>query len=67
MVEYYNKQKELKNIESKLKSLEFDKNKLEAQFHDTALDQDQINTLSSDLQKIIAAIEAKIKNDNTIK
>ena len=55
----YNEQKELKNIESKLKSLEFDKNKLEAQFHDTSLDQDEINALSSELQVIIGAIEEK--------
>ena len=55
----YNEQKELKNIESKLKSLEFDKNKLQEKFHDTSLDEDQINTLSSDLQIIIGAIEAK--------
>jgi len=55
----YNEQKELKNIESKLKSLEFDKNKLQEKFHDTSLDQDEINTLSSELQEIIGAIEEK--------
>ena len=55
----YNEQKELKNIESKLKSLEFDKNKLQEQFHDTSLDQDEINALSSELQEIIGAIEEK--------
>ena len=55
----YNEQKELKNIESKLKSLEYDKKQLEEQFHDTTLDQDQINSLSQELQNIIDTIESK--------
>lgn len=55
----YNEQKEIKNIESKLKSLEFDKKELEAKFHDTSLSTEQINTLSAELQKIIDTIEEK--------
>lgn len=55
----YNEQKEIKNIESKLKSLEFDKKELEAKFHDTSLSTEQINELSSELQKIIDTIEEK--------
>src|SRR5210317_700606 len=48
----YNEQKELKTIESKLKSLEYDKKQLEAKFHDNTLDQEQINSLSQELQVI---------------
>jgi ATP-binding cassette subfamily F protein uup len=55
----YNEQKEIKNIESKLKSLEFDKKELEAKFHDTSLSTEQINALSTELQKIIDTIEEK--------
>ena len=55
----YNEQKELKNIESKLKTLEYDKKELEAKFHDTSLTQDQINELSQKLQGIIDTIEEK--------
>jgi len=55
----YNEQKEIKNIESKLKSLEFDKKELEAKFHDTSLNTEQINELSAELQKIIDTIEEK--------
>lgn len=55
----YNEQKELKNIESKLKSLEHDKKHLETQFNDTTLSTDKINELSSELQDIINAIETK--------
>lgn len=55
----YNEQKEIKNIESKLKSLEFDKKELEAKFHDTSLSTEQINALSAELQKIIDTIEEK--------
>jgi ATP-binding cassette subfamily F protein uup len=55
----YNEQKEIKNIESKLKSLEFDKKELEAKFHDTSLSTEQINVLSAELQKIIDTIEEK--------
>ncbi|SFZ92980.1 ATP-binding cassette, subfamily F, uup [Flaviramulus basaltis] len=55
----YNEEKELKNIESKLKSLAFDKKELESKFHNPDLSQDKINKLSEDLQKIIDTIEAK--------
>lgn len=55
----YNEQKEIKNIESKLKSLEYDKKELEAKFHDTSLSTEAINELSAELQKIIDMIEEK--------
>ncbi|MDO5970573.1 ABC-F family ATP-binding cassette domain-containing protein [Flavivirga aquimarina] len=55
----YNEEKELKNIESKLKSLTFDKKELENKFNNPELTQDDINKLSDALQKIIDTIEAK--------
>jgi ATP-binding cassette subfamily F protein uup len=55
----YNEQKELKNIESKLKVLEHDKKQLEEKFNDTTLSTDKINELSTELQKIIDSIEEK--------
>ncbi|KJD35938.1 ABC transporter [Tamlana sedimentorum] len=55
----YNEQKELNNIESKLKSLAYDKKQLEDKFLNPDLTQDQINALSEELQDIINAIEAK--------
>ena len=55
----YNEEKELKNIESKLKSLAFDKKELENKFHNPELSQDDINKLSTGLQKIIDTIETK--------
>ena len=55
----YNEEKELKNIESKLKSLAFDKKELENKFNNPDLSQDDINKLSGDLQKIIDTIDAK--------
>lgn len=55
----YNEEKELKNIESKLNSLAFDKKELENKFNNPDLTQDQINKLSEELQKIIDNIEAK--------
>ena len=55
----YNEQKELKNLESKIRSLELDKKALEAQFNNTELSQDEINTLSEQLQDIINDIETK--------
>ena len=55
----YNEEKELKNIESKLKSLAFDKKELENKFHNPDLSQDDINKLSQKLQKIIDSIETK--------
>ena len=55
----YNEQKELKNIESKLKALEFDKKTLESQFNDTSLSTEEINELSKKLQDILDTIETK--------
>ena len=55
----YNEEKELKNIESKLKSLTFDKKELENKFNNPELSQDKINKLSEELQKIIHTIETK--------
>ncbi|WCO02508.1 ABC-F family ATP-binding cassette domain-containing protein [Psychroserpens ponticola] len=55
----YNEQKEYKNLESKIRSLELDKKALEEQFNDTSLPQDKINELSQQLQKIITDIEYK--------
>ncbi|MFD2542013.1 ABC-F family ATP-binding cassette domain-containing protein [Lacinutrix gracilariae] len=55
----YNEQKEYKNIESKLKSLEFDKKELEAKFLDESLSQEKITELSEKLQSIITEMETK--------
>lgn len=55
----YNEEKELKNIESKLKSLAFDKKELEHKFHNPELSQDDILKLSEKLQKIIDEMDAK--------
>jgi len=55
----YNEEKELKNIESKLKSLTFDKKELEAKFLNPDLSTDAINKLSQELQVIIDSIETK--------
>lgn len=55
----YNEQKELKNIESKLKTLEFDKKELETKFNDETLSTEKINELSAELQQIIDTIEKK--------
>ncbi|MGS2726855.1 ABC-F family ATP-binding cassette domain-containing protein [Psychroserpens sp. BH13MA-6] len=55
----YNEQKEYKNLESKIRSLELDKKALEEKFTDTSLTQDAINDLSLKLQKIIDEIETK--------
>ncbi len=55
----YNEQKEYKNIESKLNSLEYDKKELEKAFNNPKLNPDQINDLSHKLQEIIDEIEEK--------
>ncbi len=55
----YNEQKELKNIESKLKTLEFDKVHLETKFNNPDVSQDQLNEWSHQLQKINSVIETK--------
>lgn len=55
----YNEQKELKNIESKLKTLEFDKKEMELKFNNADLTPEEINQLSNELQLIIDEIEQK--------
>ncbi|WP_299782036.1 ABC-F family ATP-binding cassette domain-containing protein [uncultured Formosa sp.] len=55
----YNEQKEYNNIESKLKSLAFDKTELEAKFTNPDLSQDKINELSAKLEKLIQEIDEK--------
>ncbi|EGV43281.1 ABC transporter ATP-binding protein [Bizionia argentinensis JUB59] len=55
----YNEQKEYKNIESKISSLEHDKVTLEKQFLNPELAPDEINALSEKLQKILDEIEEK--------
>ena len=55
----YNEQKEYKNIESKLKTLEFDKKEMESKFNNPELSQEEINELSNKLQIILDEIEAK--------
>ncbi|MDA8572180.1 ABC-F family ATP-binding cassette domain-containing protein [Flavobacteriaceae bacterium] len=55
----YNEQKELKNLESKLKSLEYDKKQLESKFEDVELDMETIGKLSKELQNLIQLIEEK--------
>ncbi|CAH8295466.1 ATP-binding cassette subfamily F protein uup [Mariniflexile fucanivorans] len=55
----FNEEKELKNIESKLNSLAFDKKELEEKFHNPDLTPEEINKLSEKLQEIIDDLEAK--------
>ncbi|MDH7913014.1 ABC-F family ATP-binding cassette domain-containing protein [Winogradskyella sp. SYSU M77433] len=55
----YNEQKEYKNLESKIRSLELDKVALEAKFNNPDLSQDDINKLSQELQAILDTIEEK--------
>ncbi len=55
----FNEQKEYKNLESKIRSLELDKKAMEAKFTDASLSQDQINALSQKLQVIIDDIAEK--------
>ncbi len=55
----YHEEKELKNIESKLNSLTFDKKELEAKFNNPDLSPEEINKLSKSLQKIIDDLESK--------
>ncbi|WP_417289555.1 ABC-F family ATP-binding cassette domain-containing protein [Corallibacter sp.] len=55
----YNEQKEYKNIESKLNTLDYDKKALEKKFNNPDLTQEQINALSQELQTIIDEIETK--------
>ena len=55
----YNEQKEYKNLESKIRSLELDKKALEEKFNDISLSQEKINELSKQLEIIINDIEEK--------
>jgi len=55
----YNEQKEYKNLESKIKSLEFDKVELEKKFLNPDLSAEEINELSNELQVIINSIDEK--------
>ncbi|RNC86868.1 MAG: ABC transporter ATP-binding protein [Winogradskyella sp.] len=55
----YNEQKEYKNLESKIRSLELDKKALEEQFLNPELSQEKITKLSEELQNIIDKIEEK--------
>ena len=55
----YNEEKELNNIESKIKSLTYDKKELEEKFNNPELSTDAINELSNKLKDIIETIEAK--------
>ncbi|TNJ45784.1 ABC-F family ATP-binding cassette domain-containing protein [Tamlana fucoidanivorans] len=55
----FNEEKELRNIESKLNALAFDKKELENKFNNPDLSQDEINTLSQELQALLNLIEAK--------
>ncbi|GAA4883902.1 ABC-F family ATP-binding cassette domain-containing protein [Flaviramulus aquimarinus] len=55
----FNEEKELRNIESKLNTLAFDKKAIEGKFNNPDLTQDDINTLSDELQNIIDIIETK--------
>ncbi|OMP31148.1 ABC-F family ATP-binding cassette domain-containing protein [Mangrovimonas sp. DI 80] len=55
----YNEQKELKNLESKIRSLELDKKALEAKFLDESLSTEAINNLSQELQTLMDTIAEK--------
>ena len=55
----YNEQKEYKNLESKIRSLELDKKAKEAEFLNADLSQEDIAKLSEELKVIIDTIEEK--------
>jgi ATP-binding cassette subfamily F protein uup len=55
----FNEQKELNNLESKLKSLEFDKKEIEAKFLVPEIDMDTIGALSDELKTLNEVIEEK--------
>ena len=55
----FNEQKELNNLESKLKSLEFDKKEIEAKFLAPEIDMDTIGALSDELKTLNEVIEEK--------
>ena len=52
----YNEEKELKNIESKIKSLVYEKKELEKEFLKEGLEQEKILLMSSQLEEIISSI-----------
>ena len=55
----YNEEKELKNIESKIKTLNYEKKEVEKGFLQENLSQEKILLMSGELEKIIAEISAK--------
>ena len=55
----YNEEKELKNIESKIKSLVYEKKELEKEFLIEDLDQEKILLMSGQLEEIISSINNK--------
>ena len=55
----YNEEKELKNLESKIKSLVYDKKELEKDFLNEGLAQEKILLMSNQLEKIIETINSK--------
>ena len=55
----YSEQKEYKNLESKIKTLEFNKKTIEEKFNDGNLNPEDITDLSNQLQIIINKIETK--------
>ena len=55
----YNEEKELKNIESKIKSLVYEKKELEKEFLKEGLEQEKILLMSSQLEEIISSINNK--------
>jgi ATP-binding cassette subfamily F protein uup len=55
----YNEEKELNNLESKIKSLVYDKKELEKDFLNEGLAQEKILLMSNQLEKIIETINSK--------
>ncbi len=55
----FNEEKELKNIESKLNALAYDKKELEDKFNNPDLSPEQINSLSEKLQLLLETIATK--------
>lgn len=55
----YNEQKEFKNLESKIRALELDKQQIEAKFLTPDLTPEQIGKLSEQLQKVQSELETK--------
>ena len=55
----YNEEKELKNIETKIKSLVYKKKELEKEFINDSLSQDKILLMSKELERIINEINKK--------